>query len=70
VIDTIRGLAEPTGVAVTPDGRKVYVADSAVATVSVIATANEKVIATIPVGSRPVAIGLFIQPFSATLKGP
>jgi YVTN family beta-propeller protein len=49
-------------VAVTPDGNTVYVANFSSNTVSVIATASNTVTATIPVGSDPVAFGLFIQP--------
>jgi YVTN family beta-propeller protein len=40
----------PFGVAVTPDGSKVYVANSADNTVSVIDTATDTVVTTIPVG--------------------
>jgi YVTN family beta-propeller protein len=50
-------------VAVTPDGSKVYVADSNSNTVSVIATATNKVVGPpIGVGNFPIAFGLFIQP--------
>jgi YVTN family beta-propeller protein len=41
---------------------KVYVANAASDNVSVIDTAKNTVIATIPVGKRPAALGLFIQP--------
>ena len=51
----------PVGVAVTPDGSKVYVANDASNNVSVIATATNTVTATIPVGIWPVAFGVFIQ---------
>jgi YVTN family beta-propeller protein len=50
------------GVSVTPDGRKVFVANYAANTVSVIDTATNMVITTIPVGSDPLAFGIFIQP--------
>lgn len=50
----------PYGISITPDGRKVYVANSGDNTVSVIDTRNNNVIATIPVGSKPVANGQFI----------
>jgi YVTN family beta-propeller protein len=43
----------PYGVAVTPDGSKVYVGNWFPGTVSVIETATNKVTATIPVGSIP-----------------
>jgi YVTN family beta-propeller protein len=53
----------PIGVAITPDGSKVYVAGSPVNTVSVIDTATNTVVGSpIPVGTRPAAFGLFIQP--------
>jgi len=67
----------PGGISVSPEGRrhdgdqldvehrrlsKVYVANAASHNVSVIDTATNTVIATIPVGGRPVALGLFIQP--------
>ena len=56
----------PFGVAVTPDGSKVYVANEAAGTVagtvSVIATASNMVTATIPGFSEPIAFGVFIGP--------
>ena len=55
--------ASPFGVAVTPDGSKVYVANSFSDTVSVIDAATNTLIGSpIPVGDRPVAFGVFIQP--------
>ena len=63
VIATIPVGSSPVGVAVTPDGSKVYVANDGDNTVSVISTATNTVIgAPIPVGNDPVAFGLFIQP--------
>jgi YVTN family beta-propeller protein len=50
------------GVSVTPDGRKVFVANFDGNTVSVIDTATDAVVATIPVGVTPIAFGVFIQP--------
>ena len=50
VIATIPVGNLPIGVAVTPDGSKVYVTNAISNTVSVIATATNTVIATIPVG--------------------
>ena len=47
----------PIGVAVSPDGSKVYVAN-AVGTVSVIDTATNTVTATIPVGSGPFGVAV------------
>jgi YVTN family beta-propeller protein len=52
----------PVGVAVTPDGSKVYVANVGAHAVLVIDTATNTVIATILDGGGPVAFGVFIQP--------
>lgn len=54
----------PTGVAVTPDGTRVYVANDYDDIVSVIDTANNTVTAAIGVGSGPnwIAIGAGIGP--------
>ena len=60
VTATIAVGSEPFGVAVTPDGSKVYVANGASNNVSVIATVTNRVTATINVGSGPVAFGVFI----------
>ena len=60
VTATILAGSEPFGVAVTPDGCKVYVANGASNDVSVIATATNTVTAAITVGSGPVAFGVFI----------
>jgi YVTN family beta-propeller protein len=51
-------VSESIGVAVTPDGSKVYVANVNSNTVSVIATATNKVIATIPVGTTPEGVAV------------
>jgi YVTN family beta-propeller protein len=48
----------PYGVAVTPDGSKVYVANAGEHTVSVISTATNTVIATVPVGNEPHGIAV------------
>ena len=62
-VNTITVGIYPLGVAVTPDGSKVYVANSGDNNVSVIATATDTVMgAPISVGSAPVAFGVFIQP--------
>jgi YVTN family beta-propeller protein len=50
------------GVAVTPNGGKIYVANYASGTVSVINAATNSVTTTIPVGAEPAAFGIFIQP--------
>jgi YVTN family beta-propeller protein len=56
----------PVGVAVTPDGTKVYVANNGDATVSVIDTGTNTVIATVNMGSSPVAFSQFIGPWLIT----
>jgi len=48
-------------VAVNPDGSKVYVASFDANTVSVIDTAANLVIATIPVGNGPIAFGVLAR---------
>jgi YVTN family beta-propeller protein len=64
VIDTIAsvGPSRPVGVAVTPDGGRVYVTDQGFqptdATVSVINTATNTVIAMIPVGIEPSGVAV------------
>jgi YVTN family beta-propeller protein len=53
----------PQGVAVHPDGSRVYVASSGSGTVSVIDTATRSVIATIPVGGSPFGpVGVAVHP--------
>jgi YVTN family beta-propeller protein len=63
------------GVAVIPDGRKVYVANSGSNNVFVIDTATNAVIAVVSVGIQPVAFGAFIRqpapaPFAGTPREP
>lgn len=48
--------ANPTGVAVSPDGSRVYVANAGSGTLSVISAASNTVTATIPVGANPVGV--------------
>src|SRR5204863_6458856 len=48
----------PTGVAVAPDGTRVYVANDGDGTVSVIDTASNGVIATVTVGGGPVGVAV------------
>ena len=48
----------PIGVAITPDGTRVYVTNDNSDTISVIDTATNTVVATIPVGSGPVAVAI------------
>jgi YVTN family beta-propeller protein len=51
------------GVAVTPDGKHVYVANQGPNTVSVIdTTTNMAAAATIPVGTNPVFVGIMLPP--------
>jgi YVTN family beta-propeller protein len=52
----------PFGVGVTPDGRKVFVTNINSNNVSVIDTASDTVVDTIPVGRSPIVLGIFIQP--------
>ncbi|MEM3846926.1 MAG: YncE family protein [Candidatus Parvarchaeota archaeon] len=50
--------SDPDGVAVTPNGQYVYVANVNSNTVSVISTSNDSVFKTIPVGSVPVGVAV------------
>ena len=50
----------PIGVAVNPEGTRVYVANFASGNVYVIDTATNKVTATVDVGDYPLALGQFI----------
>jgi YVTN family beta-propeller protein len=60
VTATIPVGAGPLGVAVSPDGSKVYITNDNdnPGTVAVIATATNKVIATIPVGDAPFGVAV------------
>lgn len=58
VIATIRVGTAPIGVAITPNGRRVYVANQLDNTVSVIDTSKNKVIATVRVGIRPLLVAI------------
>ncbi len=51
----------PFGIAVSPDGSRVYVANLG-GTVSVINTATDSVVTTIIVGSEPYSLGAFVGP--------
>jgi YVTN family beta-propeller protein len=62
VTATIGNFHGPDGVAVTPDGRKVYVTNDNSNNVSVISTANDKVTATIRAVQSPTGFGIFIGP--------
>jgi len=49
---------DPYGIAVTPDGTKVYVTNSGSNNVSIIDTATNNVTATVPVGLNPFGVGV------------
>jgi len=53
VVDSIAVGRRPWGIALSPDGRRLYPADGRSNTVSVIDTEVRKVIMAIPVGERP-----------------
>jgi YVTN family beta-propeller protein len=69
VVVTITVGRVPIGVAVTPDGSKVYVTDGGSNTVQVINTATNAVSATILVGSNPVGISIQQAPRFAGIPG-
>jgi len=52
----------PEGVAITPDGTRVYVPNLGFDTVSVIDTATNTVVATITVGGGPLAVAITPAP--------
>jgi YVTN family beta-propeller protein len=63
-VTTTVPIGSPVGLAITPDGKRVYVANSG--DVSVIDTPTNTVVATIPVGMGPSAVGIIPDiPFSA-----
>lgn len=53
-----RGKGKPVGVVVSPDGRRVYVANGGTNTVSVIDAGTQRVVGRIPVGRRPWGIAI------------
>lgn len=59
-VKTITVGKAPVGIAVTPDGREVVVANRRSNTVSFIDVVTHQVIATLPVGNEPWALGTFI----------
>ena len=58
VVTDIKVGESPYGIAVTPDGKKVYVANEDSNTISVINTKTNKVIATVPVGEKPNGVAV------------
>jgi len=72
VVTTVPVGASPLGIAVDPDGTRVYVVNGCGAdvtcgftvggTISVLDTASDTVVATIAVGQGPIAFGQFIGP--------
>jgi YVTN family beta-propeller protein len=52
------GRAKPVGVAVAPDGRRVYVANGHAGTVSVVDAGSHRIVQEIMVGRRPWGIAL------------
>ena len=58
MIGTIPGFSQAEGVAVTPDGSKVYVTNEGCNTVSVIDAATSTVAETTPVGNGPVGVAV------------
>jgi len=58
VIKNIAVGDQPAGVAITPDGSRLYVANSGTNTVSVINTSDNTVIKTITVGSNPKGVAI------------
>jgi uncharacterized protein (TIGR03437 family) len=58
VFQTITGLHGPVGVAVTPDGKKVYVTNSSSNTLAEVDPVTSKITVTIPVGAMPVGVAV------------
>ena len=58
VTDTVNGLSQPIGVAVTPDGTQAYVANCASNSVSAINTATNKVTSDVLVGKSPYGVAV------------
>ena len=53
VVASIAAGSFSNGVAVRPDGKRVFISNGKDGTISVIDTASNKVVATVPVGKRP-----------------
>ncbi len=56
VLTTVTVGANPSGVAVSPDGNRVYIANSGAGTLSVVSTVTNAVTSTITVGANPVGV--------------
>jgi YVTN family beta-propeller protein len=67
VTATVPEVGGRPGVAVTPDGARVYVPNWVSGDVSVIDTATNTVTTTVPVGPRAMAFGQFIGPLPAVV---
>jgi YVTN family beta-propeller protein len=60
----------PTGVALTPDGSKAFVPNSSSNNISVVNTANNTLLATVPAGIRPSTFGMFVGERSGASAPP
>jgi YVTN family beta-propeller protein len=58
IVGTVAVGKRPWGIALTPDGRKLYTANGVSNDVSVVDTATNKVIATVKAGDGPWGIAL------------
>ena len=65
VVATVPVGVNPSGIAITPDGTRAYVATE-LGTVSVIDTATNTVVATIPIGGEPLGIAITPAPQAPT----
>lgn len=53
ILATVPMAGTPHGLALTPDGKELWVAEMAANAVAVVDTAQRKVVVTLPVGNRP-----------------
>ena len=60
-VATVAVGASPEGVAVSPDGSQVYVANHVDSTVSVIDAVSTTVVATVPVGTNPEGLSVTLD---------
>ena len=58
VTDTVKVGSDPYGVAISPDGKMVYVANSGSNNISIINTDANTVTATVPLGNQPEGIAI------------